>query len=341
MQFYYHCITGLESTASPIALLQSRLWKPDPTVSGGATAAQGVQAIPANTFPRLQLTVSSKAKAKASSPSSTQQQKAVEKRRISREGHPGKLLKRREGLPLPVLPSWGSRQQDVEKQPSVIVYPLRPGSSRRKKEAGRQEPAPPARPTSALPSSEACKRALQGVWELSEQWDEVEHLRSGYRDRVQKAQAEWATWEAWSAGEHRQPPKELSTSGLWAPHPPAQSGGKEDKEDKKRWRKAENALPEEEMASAAQLKRLQPGNLSPRATQVLKRLEPHQARRDIFKHVVETNRQKLEQQRQLPCARCSSGNRGEGARSSSCSSGAASKGAGRLPSCQSPPKKAK
>ncbi|XP_052647360.1 uncharacterized protein LOC128143763 [Harpia harpyja] len=180
-----------------------------------------------------------------------------------------------------------------------------------------------------------------GVWELSEQWDEVEHLRSGYRDRVQKAQAEWATWEAWSAGEHRQPPKELSTSGLWAPHPPAQSGGKEDKEDKKRWRKAENALPEEEMASAAQLKRLQPGNLSPRATQVLKRLEPHQARRDIFKHVVETNRQKLEQQRQLPCARCSSGNRGEGARSSSCSSGAASKGAGRLPSCQSPPKKAK
>ncbi|XP_069636477.1 uncharacterized protein [Haliaeetus albicilla] len=123
------------------------------------------------------------------------------------EGHPGKLLKRREGLPLPVLPSWGSRQQDVEKKPSVIVYPLRPGGSRRKKEAGRQEPAPPARPTSALPSSEACKRALQGVWELSEQWDEAEHLRSRSRDRVQKAQAEWATWEAWSAGEHRQPPK--------------------------------------------------------------------------------------------------------------------------------------
>ena len=36
------------------------------------------------------------------------------------EGHPGKLLKRREGLPLPVLPSWGSRQQDVEKKPSVM-----------------------------------------------------------------------------------------------------------------------------------------------------------------------------------------------------------------------------
>lgn len=36
------------------------------------------------------------------------------------EGHPGKLLKWREGLPLPVLPSWGSRQQDVEKKPSVM-----------------------------------------------------------------------------------------------------------------------------------------------------------------------------------------------------------------------------
>ena len=34
------------------------------------------------------------------------------------EGDPGKLLKRREGLPLPVLPSWGSRQQDVQKKPS-------------------------------------------------------------------------------------------------------------------------------------------------------------------------------------------------------------------------------
>ncbi|XP_050769827.1 uncharacterized protein LOC127028046 [Gymnogyps californianus] len=220
----------------------------------------------------------------------------------------------------------------------LIVYPLRPGSSRRKKEAGRQEPAPPARPTSALPSSEACKRALQGVWELSEQWDEAEHLRSSYRDRVQKAQAEWAAWEAWSAGEHPQPPKELGTSGLWAPHPPAQPRSKE---DKKRRRKAENPLPEEEKASAAQLKRLQPDNLSPRAAQVLKRLEPHQARQDIFKRVAEINRRKLEQQRQLPCARCSSCNRGEGARSSGCGSGAASKGAGRLPSCQNPPKNAK
>lgn len=41
-------------------------------------------------------------------------------------------------------------------------------------------------------------------------------------------------------------------------------------------------------------------NLSPRAAQVLKRLEPHQARQDIFNHVVETNRRKLEQQRQVP-----------------------------------------
>ena len=41
-------------------------------------------------------------------------------------------------------------------------------------------------------------------------------------------------------------------------------------------------------------------NLSPRAAQVLKRLEPYQAQRDIFKRVAEINRRKLEQQRQLP-----------------------------------------
>ncbi|KAM6032722.1 coiled-coil domain-containing protein 81-like [Theristicus caerulescens] len=52
MRFYYDCVTGLESKASRIALLHSRLWTPCAAVSGGATTTQGVQAAPARAFPR-------------------------------------------------------------------------------------------------------------------------------------------------------------------------------------------------------------------------------------------------------------------------------------------------
>lgn len=52
------------------------------------------------------------------------------------------------------------------------------------------------------------------------------------------------------------PPRQvLGTEGIRAPHPPAQPRRKE---VGGRWRKAENPLPAEEMAAAAQLQRLQP-----------------------------------------------------------------------------------
>ncbi|XP_069625777.1 uncharacterized protein [Haliaeetus albicilla] len=195
------------------------------------------------------------------------------------------------------------------------LLPPCPGSSPRMKEASRQKPAPPARPTAALPSSEGCRRALQEVWKLSAEWERV---KTRWEERRQQAKAEWAAWEAWSAGEDRQPPQVLGTEGIRAPHPPAQPRRKE---VGGRWRKAENPLPAEEMAAAAQLQRLQPDHLSPRAAQVLRRLEPHQERRTIFRHVTENKRRKLEQQRQLPCTRCWYRSRGEGAGGGGCSSG--------------------
>ncbi|KAM6033087.1 uncharacterized protein LJ206_001827 isoform 3-T3 [Theristicus caerulescens] len=282
MRFYYDCVTGLESKASRIALLHSRLWTPCAAVSGGATTAQGVQAAPARAFPRFQFQVISRRVAKAFS---TWHKKAAGKHGIRRgmgmgpccpgtEGRPDKLLQRRVTFPFPGLPSQepGPRQQDVGKKPSASVLPQCPGSSPRTKEAGRQEPAPPARRTAALPSSEGCKRALQA----------------------------------------------LGTGGTWTPHPPAQPRRKEVSE---RWRKAENPLPAEQMAAAAQQERLQPDHLSPRAVQVLRRLEPHQMQRRTFKHVAENNKRRQEQQRQLPCARCWYHSRGEGAGSGGSSSG--------------------
>ncbi|KAM6033077.1 coiled-coil domain-containing protein 81-like [Theristicus caerulescens] len=316
MRFYYDCVTGLESKASRIALLHSRLWTPCAAVSGGATTAQGVQAAPARAFPRFQFQVISRRVAKALS---TWRKKAAGKHRTRRstEGRPDKLLQRRVTFPFPGLPSQelGPRQQDVGKKPSASVLPPCPGSSPRTKEAGRQEPAPPARRTAALLSSEGCKRALQEVWQLSAEWEQG---KTHWQERRQQAQAEWALWEAWAAGEDRRPPQALGTGGTWTPHPPAQPRRKEVSE---RWRKAESPLPAERMAAAAQQKRLQPDHLSPRAVQVLRRLEPHQMQRRTFKHVAENNKRRQEQQRQLPCARCWYRSRGEGAGSGGCSSG--------------------
>ncbi|XP_054667266.1 uncharacterized protein LOC129200035 [Grus americana] len=253
MRFYYNCVTGLERKASRIALLRTRLWMPSAEVSGGATTARGMQAAPAQAFPRFEFLVISRSVAKAFS---TWHKKASGKHRISRasQGCPDKLLQRRVKLSLPVLPSQGpgTRQPDMEKKTSASVLPPCPGSSPKTKEAGRQEPFPPARPTAAIPSSEGCKRALQEVWQLSAEWEQV---KTRWQERRQQAKAEWAAWEAWAAGEDRQPPQALGTGGPWIPHPPAQPRRKEVNE---RWRKAENPLPAEEMAAAAQLKRLQP-----------------------------------------------------------------------------------
>ncbi|XP_052634730.1 coiled-coil domain-containing protein 81-like [Harpia harpyja] len=165
MRFYSDCVTGLESKASRIALLRTRLWRPGAAVSGGATAAaQEMQAAAAHAFPRFQLLVISRSASKAFS---TWHKKVAEKHRVRRgtEGSqvPDKLLQRRVKYSLPALPNQGpgTRQQDTEKKPSASLLPPCPGSSPRTKEASRQEPAPPARPTAALPSSEGCKRALQ------------------------------------------------------------------------------------------------------------------------------------------------------------------------------------
>ncbi|KAM9250208.1 uncharacterized protein FYN16_014818 [Cariama cristata] len=253
MRFYSDCITGLESKASWIALLRTRLWMPGGVVSAGATTAQGMQAAPAHAFPRFQLRMIIRSVAKAFS---TWHKKAAEKHRLRRgaEVHSDELLQRRVALSLPMLPSQGSgtTQEDTGKKPSGSVLPPCPGSSPKMKETGRKEPAPPARPTAALPSSEGCKRALQA----------------------------------------------LGSGGTQTPHPPARPRRKEVNE---RWRKAENPLPAEETAAAAQLERLQPHRLSPRAVQVLTRLEPHLARSNIFKNVAEIKRRRQEQQRQLPC----------------------------------------
>ncbi|XP_049683096.1 uncharacterized protein LOC126049964 isoform X1 [Accipiter gentilis] len=318
MRFYSDCVTGLERKASRIALLHTRLWMPGAAVSGGATAAQEMQAAPAHAFPRFQFLVISRSASKAFS---AWHKKVAEKHRVRRgtEGSqaPDKLLERRVKYSLPALPNQGpgTRQQDTEKKPSASLLPPCPGSSPRTKEASRQKPAPPARPTAALPSSEGCRRALQEVWKLSAEWERV---KTRWEERRQQAKAEWAAWEAWSAGEDQQPPQVLSTEGIRAPHPPAQPRRKE---VGGRWRKAESPLPAEEMAAAAQLQRLQPDHLSPRAAQVLRRLEPHQERRTIFRNVTENKQRKLEQQRQFPCTRCWYRSGGEGAGGGGCSSG--------------------
>ncbi|XP_074750199.1 uncharacterized protein LOC141954736 [Strix uralensis] len=323
MRFYYDCVTGLESEASQIALLHTRLWMPSGALSRGAPTAQGMEAAPAHAFPRFRFIVTGGAAAKDFS---TWHKKAGEKHRPRRstgtgpccpglttaqlkcpphgaapesflpaaEACPGKLLQRRVALPLPVLPTQGpgTRQQDTGKKPSASVLPPCPGSSPRTKETGRQGPASPDRSTAALPASEGCRRALQEVRQLSAEWEKGQNWWKEWREQ---AKAEWEAREAWSAGEHRQPPQAL---GSWTPHPPAQPRRKE---ANKRWRQAENPLPAEQMtAAAAQLGRLQTDHLSPRAVQVLRRLEPYHQRRDIFKQVTENNRRCQEQQRQLP-----------------------------------------
>ncbi|XP_055565643.1 coiled-coil domain-containing protein 81-like isoform X2 [Falco cherrug] len=276
MRFYRDCVTGLESKASWIALLNTRLWMPSAAASGGETSTRGMQAAPAHAFPRFRFTVVSRAVAKALS---AWAKKAAAKSRLRQgaEAHRGKLLQRRTKLSLPALPSQGpgTRQKDMGKKTSESVLPPCPGSSPRMKEAGkagRQEPASPAKPTSTLPSSDDCQRALQA----------------------------------------------LGTGGTWTPHPPAQPRREAVKE---RWRKAPTRLPAEQKTAATPLQRLQPDHLSPRAVQVLRRLEPYLERKEIFKYVAENRRRLQEQQKQLPCTRCWYRSRGEGAGSSGCSSG--------------------
>ncbi|KAM4763833.1 uncharacterized protein ACIQIH_015392 [Cyanocitta cristata] len=85
----------------------------------------------------------------------------------------------------------------------------------------------------------------------------------------------------------------FGAGGVWAPHRPSKPPRKG---VTARWKKSGTPLPTEKMAE-----RFQPGtrHLSPRAIQVLRGLEPHQMRRNIFMFLAENNRRRQEQQRQF------------------------------------------
>eukprot|EP00075_Anas_platyrhynchos_P014154 XP_027303407.1 uncharacterized protein LOC113840862 isoform X2 [Anas platyrhynchos] len=321
MKFYPDCVKRLESSEDLIAMLHSRMWPAHPTALSGETTARAIQM-----FPRFHLTVRTRPEAKVRF---TSQQQAAGECRMRGVSlcHPGKLLERRK-LSRPTVRSWepGTRQQDLEKKPSTSVLPPCPGSSPRTKKTDRQEAAPQAKSTStALPTPEASQRLVQEVWNLSSQWDQTKSSWPLYQKRIQQARAEMAAWGAWSQGEDRETPQ-VTRQHDWIPHPPAQPRSKE---VVRRWRKVQIPAPEEEWRAAAKLESLQPDHLSPRALQVLKRSEPHRSQQRVFRSAAEEKRLQQEQQR-LPCARCWYRNGGEGAGNAEGSSGALSKGAGKL-----------
>ncbi|XP_069709123.1 uncharacterized protein [Phaenicophaeus curvirostris] len=162
---------------------------------------------------------------------------------------------------LPVLPSQHPvrRQQEMGKATSAIVLPPCPGSFPRTKEVGKQKPAPQGKPSTLLPDSSCCKKALQEVWQLSAEQKQVE---GQWQERRQQAKAELMSWEAWSAGKVEELPQALGTGGTWTPHPPAQLSRME---ANKSCRKIKMALPAEKKAAASQLRRLQPETRPPAA----------------------------------------------------------------------------
>nr|XP_038027868.1 uncharacterized protein LOC113841244 isoform X1 [Anas platyrhynchos] len=308
-------------TLQQVCVSLQRMWPAHPTALSGETTARAIQM-----FPRFHLTVRTRPEAKVRF---TSQQQAAGECRMRGVSlcHPGKLLERRK-LSLPTVRSWepGTRQQDLEKKPSTSVLPPCPGSSPRTKKTDRQEAAPQAKSTStALPTPEASQRLVQEVWNLSSQWDQTKSSWPLYQKRIQQARAEMAAWEAWSQGEDRETPQ-VTRQHDWIPHPPAQPRSKE---VVRRWRKVQIPAAEEEWRAAAKLESLQPDHLSPRALQVLKRSEPHRSQQRVFRSAAEEKRLQQEQQR-LPCARCWYRNGGEGAGNAEGSSGALSKGAGKL-----------
>ncbi|XP_068886986.1 uncharacterized protein [Aphelocoma coerulescens] len=135
------------------------------------------------------------------------------------------------------------------------------------------------------------KATFQEVWQLCVEW---EHGNSHWREQ----KVEWAAWEAWAAAENQQMPQVFGAGGVWAPHRPSKPPRKG---VTARWKKSGTPLPTEKMAE-----RFQPGtrHLSPRAIQVLRGLEPHQMRRNIFMFLAENNQRRQEQQRQFCSSRC-------------------------------------
>ncbi|XP_040549047.1 uncharacterized protein LOC124417009 isoform X2 [Gallus gallus] len=290
MRFLSSCITTLESNASLTALLHTRIWPARSADFGSETTAHGIQVLP-----RFQLAVK-KSRAEAAA-----ERNAAVARKMSRGGTAGRLLQKRKTLPPSMLLQYqaGSRQQDVAKKPSASVLPPCAGSSHGRKQAGQKEPSTPAQTSTALPATEDSKRVLQELREVSALWNEADR-----------------TWPVYQQ-------QRFASASVWAPRPPAQPRGQQ---VRRRWRKDVDPPPGSKMGTATKLA-LHADLLSPRAAQVLQRLEPHLHQQEAFADTAERNRQKLELKRQLPCARCSYRSRGEGAGNSA---GAVGKGAGKL-----------
>ncbi|XP_017691359.1 PREDICTED: coiled-coil domain-containing protein 81-like isoform X5 [Lepidothrix coronata] len=146
MQFHRNCVEKLENWDTWVALLLTRLCVPDAGLSDGATAAGGMQAAWAHSFPRFQLALSEAF--------STWHTKVAEKHRVrtGAQEHPDKFS-------LPMLPN--QRQQEPGMKPSASVLPLSPGIFPGMGETGGQESAPSARLDTTLLASENCQRALQ------------------------------------------------------------------------------------------------------------------------------------------------------------------------------------
>ncbi|XP_010726464.1 uncharacterized protein LOC104917080 [Meleagris gallopavo] len=317
MRFFCSCIAELESNATVLTLFHTRFWTDDSADFGPASAARGIRV-----FPRFQLTVE-ESRAEAA----TEKEAAVEQK-LSREGSVGRLLQRRKTLPPSMLlqrkPS--SRQQDVAKEPSASALPPCAGSSRGTKKAGQKKASTPAQTGAALPATEESKRLLQELREASAPWKAVERTWPVHRQQAERARAEMAVWEGWSAGEDPHPPQLLSRESMRAPRPPAQPRGQR---VGRRCRKDVDLVPGSKMGTATKLA-LHADLLSPRAAQVLQRLEPHLHQQEAFASTAEKNRHKLELKRQLPCARCSVRSRGEGAANGAAGGGALGTGAGKL-----------
>ncbi|XP_040510101.1 coiled-coil domain-containing protein 81 isoform X2 [Gallus gallus] len=314
MRFLSSCITTLESNASLTALLHTRIWPARSADFGSETTAHGIQVLP-----RFQLAVK-KSRAEAAA-----ERNAAVARKMSRGGTAGRLLQKRKTLPPSMLLQYqaGSRQQDVAKKPSASVLPPCAGSSHGRKQAGQKEPSTPAQTSTALPATEDSKRVLQELREVSALWNEADRTWPVYQQQVEQTRAERAAWEGWSAGEDQPPLQRFASASVWAPRLPAQPRGQQ---VRRRWRKDVDPPPGSKMGTATKLA-LHADLLSPRAAQVLQRLEPHLHQQEAFADTAERNRQKLELKRQLPCARCSYRSRGEGAGNSA---GAVGKGAGKL-----------
>ncbi|XP_048782592.1 uncharacterized protein LOC125684467 isoform X1 [Lagopus muta] len=314
MRFFCSCVETLESNAPILALIHTRFWTEDLADFGPEIGARGIRL-----FPRFQLTVK-KSRAEAAA-----DKKSAIERKMSRGVSVGRLLPKRKTLTPPMLQRKpGSRQQELAKEPPTSALPPCAGSFRRTKK-GEQKEASIAQTSAALPATEESKRVLQELQKVSALWKEADHTWPVHQQQIEQARAEMVAWEGWSAGKDQRPPQLLARESVRVPHPPAQPRGQK---EGRRWRKDVDPVPASKMGTATKLA-LHADLLSPRAAQVLQKLEPHLHQQEAFASTAERNRQKLELKRQFPRARYSHRSREEGAANGGDHGGAVSKGAGK------------